>query len=55
VKDAQRAGELPRSDELDILDEAVSQGVLNEIERDLIIDAAKSRDDAVQVDDFERS
>jgi acyl-CoA dehydrogenase len=55
LKDAQRAGMLPRDDELTLLDEAVAQGVLSEIEKGLIEEAAKSRDEAVQVDDFERS
>jgi acyl-CoA dehydrogenase len=53
LKQAQRAGDLPRGEELDILDEAVTRGVLSEIERDLITEAAKSRDNAIQVDDFE--
>jgi acyl-CoA dehydrogenase len=55
VKDAQRAGELPRAEELDVLDEAVSRGILSEVEKNLIAEAAKSRDEAVQVDDFEQT
>jgi acyl-CoA dehydrogenase len=55
VKKAQRSGELPRGAELKVLDEAVSCGVLSEIEKGLIIEAAKSRNAAVQVDDFERN
>ncbi|MDE0890741.1 MAG: acyl-CoA dehydrogenase [Planctomycetota bacterium] len=52
VKDAQRAGKLPRGAELSVLDEAVQHGLLSEIERDLVIKASISRDEAVQVDDF---
>ena len=55
VKDAQRAGELPRAEELDVLNEAVSRGILSEVEKNLIAEAAKSRDEAVQVDDFEQT
>jgi acyl-CoA dehydrogenase len=52
VKDAQRAGKLPRGAELSVLDEAVQHGLLSEIERDLVIKASVSRDEAVKVDDF---
>ena len=55
LKDAQRAGHLPRAEELAVLDEAVSRGILSEIERGLIVEAKRSRDEAVQVDDFERN
>lgn len=53
LKQAQRAGAIPRGEELDVLDEAISLGVLSAIEGDLITEASKSRDAAVQVDDFE--
>jgi len=52
LRDAQKARILPRDTEEAILDAAVAKNVLLPAERDRVLEAARARDDAVQVDDF---
>jgi acyl-CoA dehydrogenase len=52
LRDAQKAKILPREPELSILDEAVGKNVLTGAEKERVLEAARARDDAIQVDDY---
>ncbi len=52
LREAVRRGDLPRRDELELLEPAVAQGILTEGEAEEIRAAAAARDAAVQVDEF---
>jgi len=53
LKAAVRAGTLPRGREEDLIDRAVTEGVLTMSERDALRAAQTSREDLIQVDAFE--
>ena len=52
LRDAVKAKVLPREPEEAILDEAVARNVISAAERDRLLEAARARDDAIQVDDY---
>jgi len=52
LREAQRAGILPRRIEPELLDEAVAKHVLTGEERDLVREAIDARDQAIQVDAY---
>ncbi|HSS39986.1 MAG TPA: acyl-CoA dehydrogenase [Polyangia bacterium] len=53
VRDAVRARRLPRDPEGDLLDRAVTAGVISPEERRLLAEADRLREDAIQVDAFD--
>ena len=54
LRDAVKAETLPRASELEILDEAVTKNVIGAAERVQLLDAARARDEAIQVDEFSK-
>jgi acyl-CoA dehydrogenase len=52
LRDAVKAKTLPRGTELEIVDEAVTKNVIGAAERVQLLDAARARNDAIQVDEF---
>jgi acyl-CoA dehydrogenase len=52
LRDAQKAKILARDSEMAILDEAVAKNVLSAAEKERVLEAARARDDAIQVDDY---
>jgi acyl-CoA dehydrogenase len=54
LRDAVKARTLPRASELEILDEAVAKNVIGAAERVQLLDAARARDEAIQVDEYSK-
>jgi acyl-CoA dehydrogenase len=54
LRDAVKARTLPRAAELEILDEAVTKNVIGAAERVQLLDAARARNEAIQVDEFSK-
>ncbi len=54
LREAVKAKTLPRGSELVIHDAAVEKGVVSELERRQLVEAAQARDDVIQVDAFKR-
>jgi len=54
LRDAVKARTLPRAAEIEILDEAVTKNVIGAAERAQLLDAARARDEAIQVDEFSK-
>jgi acyl-CoA dehydrogenase len=54
LREAVKARTLPRASEIEILDEAVTKNVIGAAERVQLLDAARARDEAIQVDEFSK-
>ncbi len=52
IRDAIRAGRLPKASPLMLLDEATEKGIISPSEGTLVSKAAEAREDAIQVDSF---
>ena len=52
IKDAVRAGQLPRKKPLKLVPQALEAGVITQAEADLVARAEEAREDAIQVDSF---
>ena len=52
IKDAVRAGKLPRQKPATLVTEALSQGLITKEEAELVAEAERARDDVIQVDAF---